>query len=366
VSRRTIQVDPSYSHNTYTERGKSPEPLRGNQLAQALARVATPVPESAPVSVEAPAEKPVEEEEAVVSQHQPHTRYDLTEIAGAIQQWLIHLAAGNRMPVHAISDSIPRHVLRSYVERFVAMGLVAMLRGPAGGTVATRKLIALAQSGATFELNDVLAIMKAEQPPPIPDVEIGVSDTDTDTDTAAAAAVPPPYTPSKDPVPSTYAGKRQRILDDVRRWLHACADGQRPPIYRITIAAETSRLGKKLREAGLIERHEQIGTGMNGPGVLWQIPETMQTFVREMTDEQLSDVLWGGGLTPAAMPSLTSASPEETLTTPAAMPTAAVEDPFAVIAERLTQIVDVLVRLDKRFHRIERDLGLKPIEEDES
>ena len=143
----------------------------------------------------------------------------------------------------------------------------------------------------------------------------------------------------------------------------------------------------RLKDAGLIERH-----GGSGSSAWYTVPEGLRDHVRSLTDEQLAKFIWPNRGTllakraqqsesePPPQPDIIVEAPADEDLDGQISPAMAEtlypqndeqseqpqlpQDPMELLAMRYGQIVDVLVRLDARFARLERELGLKPIEQE--
>jgi hypothetical protein len=357
----------SYRH------GKS-APLRGNQLAQALAKsgvVEEPTPKLIP--------------------------YDHDMLLADLRHWFARLVVGGeRVPTSQMTPTanLSSHRRQEIVERLKTRSLIVVKEGAAGGATATSKLKELARTDVTdgeivaFALTDVTEeerqILKREPgfdldefrftPPPVDESTEKepekVADNDDD--------VPPPMRRKSHPptpLPRSKAARDAKLMADVRVWLDRGARGEKLRIAHISnvIAGNMYAIAYRIRDAGYI-----VKRGM-GTSAWYVVPENLRDFVRSLTQEQIAVLVWPGTSHRVvdAPPDMSPPKPEPQIEAPTDLAAPDKQDEtqaidgnplemLAMIATRMMQFVDILSRMDARFSRLERELGLKPIEEEPS
>jgi hypothetical protein len=363
----------SYRH------GKS-APLRGNQLAQALAKSGV---------VEEPKPKP--------------NPYDQDVLLSDLRHWFARLVVGSeRVPTSQMTPtaSLPGYRRQQIVDRLKARGLIVVKEGSTGGAIATLKLKELARTDVTdgslvaIALTDLTEeerqILRREPgfdadefrfaPPPADDETANENVVDNDDD------IPPPMRRKSHPpapIPRSKAARDAKLLADVRLWLDLGARGEKLRIAHISnvIAGNMYAIAYRIRDAGYIAKRG------DGPSAWYVVPENMRALVKSLTHEQIAGLIWPSMATRRSAfdvptdktePEPTVSPPTTLTTTPTTetgdAPTAQRDDnPFVtqmqtldMIATRMMQFVDILARMDARFSRLERELGLKPIEEESS
>ena len=311
---------------------RNPQPLRGNQLAQAL-RVAGVVnpPDEAP-----PGRGGVREAQGRAL-FKP-LEIDESKVLPELRAYLANLVAGERVTIGGMTPSLPTFKRSEISRRLKMRGLIEVKIGPQGGAYATQALIDLARRDIS---DDELRELTLQDPPeeevvPEPVREIDMADT-------------------------------LAVLANVRAWLMSNVEhGAELRIAQMGLGTSGNayNMANRMRVAGIIER---VG---EGSGSYHAVVDHER--VREMTDEDLLALLWPHGrrtdskkrptddgedldaqITPELAEQLYPQGPEATPET--------YEDPVVKV---FGQILTVLTRMDARFARLERELGLGPIEQD--
>jgi hypothetical protein len=296
-------------------------PLAGNQLAQALrvAGVVAPAYEQEPVRVDANDKFAVDE--AIV----------LPEL----REWLARLVAGEHVPKREMALSMQDWRKQDVLNRLKAQGLIEVKVGPHGGAMATPKLIEMART----DISDDDLRRRAL--------------TDVGADEVSGGS-------SRD-------SNRHKFAQDIYAWLLRGARGDELRISHIGRGdgGSAHTAVKRLREAGLVEKFGE------GSMTFHVVPKDARSRVQTLTHDELTGILWRRGTGDVAVEPETTSEGDGDGITPeladisarqeTAGPPPAIDDPVARIFD---QILTVLVRMDARFARLERELSLPPIEQE--
>lgn len=343
-------------------------PLRGNQLAQALAK------------------------SGVVEEPKPKTiPYDNDVLLSDLRHWFARLVVGGeRVPTGQMTPNaqLSGNRRQEIVDRLKARGLIAVKEGAGGGVTATTKLKELARTDVTDGQLVAIALTELteeerqihQREPGFEDDEMRftapVDDEEPTKDPAKVAdnddGVPPPMRRKPHPpvpIPRSKAARDAKLLADVRAWLDRGASSEKLRISHISnvVAGNVYAIAYRIRDAGYIVKRG------DGPSAWYIVPENMRDLVRSLTQEQVAGLIWPGAFRqikfetdkPEAPPMAPEpqVAPEMSATAPAVDGNPI--EMLAMIATRMSQFIDIMLRMDARFARLERELGLKPIEEEQ-
>ena len=299
-----------------------------------------------------------------------------------VRRWLARLVLGEKVPTRQISATLTQgqcsHIARTLRER----GLTKATEGTNGGTRATPKLRAMARENISDEVlaaliwpseaarADKVAAYEAEESAEREAEESApeaVEEYEAEARSEAPQVLPSPAgrerppKPKWGPVPRTKVARDALFLQHVRAWLGRIAAGEYAPISYLSNALSgpaMSQHGGRLCAAGIVDRT----TGV------YLATTTTHEAASAWSDEQLAAVLWPGRAADLAEPppklddpaddQARVAEPDGLDERDAAPPP---EDPLAAM---LGQFLTILTRMDARFARLERELGLPPLEDD--
>jgi len=338
--------------------------LRGNQLAQALTKAPLPP------QLKAHLFKAVEVDEA--------------KVLADVRVFLARLVSGDRIPTTKITTHAPVSHRQAIVKRLKLRGLIEIRFGHYGGAVATPRLVELAR--ANIGDDELRALAMTE-----------LSDEERAVLRKAEEAAPPPQEPSKHPpfdskpLPMSRAARDVELLKRIRAWLRHGATGARLQVSSIAGAAASNvyLMIYRIRDAGYIEKQ-----GINGRA-WYVVPEQLRDHVRSLSDEQIVALIWPGRVSTEVAALMRKSAPEaqaeeppqqepqdevaeaidseqieiarrDQIATEAEQPPPAPPPSGGELEALLSRFLDVMMRLDARFARMERELGLKPIEQEAS
>jgi len=318
---------------------RHPKPLAGNQLAAALSKAGV-VQNDVPVE---PRGRVVQPKARVVLP--ASWQFDEKIVLPELRDYLARLVAGARLPKAEMGVSLADWQCGEINRRLKARGLLDIKMGHYGGAMATPRLVELARTNITDAELRRLTLTE------VPDDEVVQAEAPT--------------------IPASSIENRQAIVRNIYAWLRRGMDGQQLRISHIghgdggAIHTAVARI----RDAGLVEK---VGEGANSYHL---VPKDQHDRILALTNEDLLAILWRKA--PHVKPEMSSdtATGEDLASTivrefavpmqpQESEPSLPPDDILGVVAQRFTQIVDVLVRMDARFARLERELGLKPIEEE--
>lgn len=327
---------------------RSPQPLRGNQLAAALSKSGVlkndvPVVHGPPApapSIRGGGPREVEGRTLFVP-----AEIDESKVLPELREYLARLVAGERVSISAMTPSLPKHRRWSVTSRLKARGLISVKHGVDGGAFATSKLIDLARRDISA---DELRELTLEDPPPEEVVSTEATTTVVDIQDTAA------------------------VVASIRAWLMTNVERGVPlhiPHIGLGTNGNVYILVTRLRDAGIVER---VGAGV---GSYLNVPDHER--VLNMSDDDLFLVLWPRGRKPGPKPKSQAVdehesgeNPDDQITPEMAQvlyPQETNEQPTTYedpVAKLMDQLLTVLTRMDARFARLERELGLPPIEQD--
>lgn len=313
--------------------------LRGNQLGQALARAmnTTVLPAKNPPFVAAPV--------------------DEAALLREIRTWFARLVAGDTVPARN-ELNLPGHRRQVIVDRLKARGLIVVKTGAFGGATATPKLVELARED--IDDDGLRAIALVDLSDEERESALVVDDVDKQEEVVGVVDGNEGYMP--DPLPP-YAGPERdaRFVADVREWLRRAVDGGMVRSGQMARVGTVYNVASRMHDAGLLER---IGVGGMSR---YTVPAAQRERALSLTDDEIVGFIWPAraqqvvqDLDEEITPELAQTFyPQEGDAPP--MPEPA--DPVAVLFDQLLQ---VLLRMDARFARLERELGLAPIEQEVS
>ena len=162
------------------------------------------------------------------------------------------------------------------------------------------------------------------------------------------------------------SARRAKMLSDVRAWVTAVAEGKHASIGALTdqfSGGHRYAIVYRFRDAGMLKLND---APISKDRRFIPIHPAINR-IYTMSDEELAGFIWlsartgADGLTDPqrARNQLLSEAPPG-LTAPAGSPAETLD----LIASRIGDIVTVLMRFDARFTRLERELGLPPIEQE--
>ena len=307
---------------------RNPKPLTGNQIALALQKaLVVPLPKPEPTPAPEPEEEPdVQEAEPVES-----APADDAAVLSDLRVWLARLVAGERVPTMLVTDRISEHRRHHIVDRFKTAGFITIVRGRHGGAIANPSLVELARSDISDEELRTIALKDADDLPPT------------------------------DPVPEDVDHEmsgRPAFLARVRRWLQRGIGGENLQVSQIGNSGNTYTAVRRLYEAGIVDK----GGDNDKRATHYVVSDPAAAAA--LSDEQLYAILWRRAPNEPA-----TDTPELAQVLYPSEPTAQIsdvvtDDALTLIAERLMLQLNVLERLDARLARLERELGLPPIEQD--
>ena len=263
-----------------------------------------------------------------------------------VRAWLARIVLGEPRPIRMMSGGLSTTQATAVGMRLRKRGLTDCVRGATGGTVGTVDLVALVQKGVTDEW---LAGVIWPAPNPL-------NAASSHLHALSSRGQPKP---DFGPVPRTKAGRDAALIQHVREWLAKAASGE--PVYatrmtNVVTQSTTGNVAKRLAAAGLVEKRGLYG-GQHYVGVHPAVTECAT-----WPDERLADVLWpayAGSREAAEEPPTDVAA--DVAAEPGPPAEAAPTDPLSLLAERMLQFLGVLERLDARFSRLEKELGLPPL-----
>ncbi len=273
-------------------------------------------------------------------------------ILADVQVWLARLRAGETVgAVHMTEIIADRHYKQDFAANLRREGLVETVAGRYGGAKALPALIELgvpsdewiierlAAARASFEESDV--VEQADDEPEDRDV--------------------PEWHPDLR-VPKNRSSREAKAVKDVRSWLKQAARGGSMRAGHLSSCvheAKRHRIAAKFVEDEILVKR---GT----QGNVWYEATSPEI---ELTDEQIAALLWPerAGVPEVDGPALIAVgeTPLDVQQVDVQQVEEQAHDPLALVAERWGQILTVLERMDARFARLERELALPPIEQEE-
>jgi len=329
--------------NMVTDRTK--HPMRGNQLAAALTK-------SGVVKNDVEVAKPGRPFVAL--------QYDEKALLRDLRDWLVRMVSGERVPTAKISDVPPKGHCQAIVARMKARGFVTTKHGSDGGSMATPKLMELARKNIDDDVLRAIALVDLTDEEWIKAADYGVI--------AGVSQRPATKMPQGRAVAG--AARDKLFIEGLRNWLLRGAAGEELHASDMlgTKTTMVYTVSPRLQEAGLIERHGVQGNWS------FSVSESQRERVHALTDNDLIALIWPSrardldddfqGAPPPieddVAPTTEEYVDEQAVTQPQLVAVAQA-DPVAVIFD---QILQVLTRMDKRFDRLERALGMPPLEQE--
>jgi hypothetical protein len=306
-------------------------PMRGNQLAAALSKAG------------------VVKNDVDPTKNQPFTPAEVDEKAllRDLRDWLARMVAGERVSTSKISDAAPRSWLRDIVGRMKARGYVTIKMGSGGGSVATSKLVDLARTDVSDATLRAIALEDLSDDEWLAAEQYGVIPGMVERQAA----------PERN-MPAQGQERDQLFVESLRNWLLRGTHGEKLHA-RHMLGAKTSMVyivSPHLQAAGLVER-----CGMQG-NWWFEVPSSQRQRVRDLTDADLVSLIWPARVEPPHMQTEGADLPPDDAGVSAPVAAASEDDP---VARMLDQLLQVLTRMDKRFDRLERALGMPPLELEE-